>query len=144
VQLGAGTGCITRALLRRMRSDARLVAIEVNPVFVTECRRIADGRLVLQQDCAGSLPRILEKLGIGEIDYIVSSLPLAIMDDELVERILAVTQASLASDGMFLQYQYSLKHRRALEQRYREVRLDFTLRNIPPAFVYACSREATA
>jgi phospholipid N-methyltransferase len=127
-----------------MRADARLVAIEVNPVFVTECRRIADRRLILRQDCAGSLPQILEELGIGDIHYIVSSLPLAIMDDDLVERILAVTHASLAADGMFLQYQYSLKHRRALEQRYQAVRLDFTLRNIPPAFVYACSREATA
>jgi phospholipid N-methyltransferase len=144
VQLGTGTGCITRALLRRMRPDARLISIEVNPVFVADCRRIADARLALRQDCAGSLPRILEEMGVEEIDYIVSSLPLAIMDDQLVERILAVTHASLAADGMFLQYQYSLKHRRALKRRYREVRLDFTLRNIPPAFVYACSRETTA
>jgi phospholipid N-methyltransferase len=64
------------------------------------------------------------------------------MDDDLVERVLAVTHASLRPDGTFLQYQYSLKHRRALEQRYPQVRLGFTLRNFPPAFVYSCSRVA--
>lgn len=142
MQLGTGTGCITRALLRRMRPDARLLAVEVNPVFVAECSRIADRRLILRHGCAGSLERITRDLGITEIDCIVSSLPLAIMDDDLVERILAVTHASLGAEGTFLQYQYSLKHRRALERRYPHVRLDFTLRNFPPAFVYACSRVA--
>jgi phospholipid N-methyltransferase len=144
VQLGVGTGCITRELLRRLRPDARLISIEVNGVFVDECRQIHDPRLTLAHDCAASLPRILRDVGVGEIDYIVSSLPLAIMDDDLVDRILAVSQASLAPHGMFLQYQYSLKHRSALQRRYREVRLDFTIRNLPPAFVYACSQRPKA
>jgi phospholipid N-methyltransferase len=144
VQLGVGTGCITRELLRRLRPDARLISIEVNGVFVAECRQIRDPRLVLRHDCAGSLPRVRRELGLGDIDYIVSSLPLAIMDDQLVDRILAVSQASLAPHGMFLQYQYSLKHRAALRRRYRDVRLDFTIRNLPPAFVYACSQQPAA
>jgi phospholipid N-methyltransferase len=125
-----------------MRPDARLIAVEVNPVFVQECRRISDRRLLVRNDCAGSLDEIMAEIGVSEIDCIVSSLPLAIMDDDLVERVLAVTHASLRPDGTFLQYQYSLKHRRALEQRYPQVRLGFTLRNFPPAFVYSCSRVA--
>lgn len=131
---------ITRELLRRMRLDARLISVEVNPVFVAVGRRIRDPRLTVRHDCAGSLRTILQELAVREIDYVVSSLPLAMMDDELVDRILEVTHGSLAADGMFLQYQYSLKHRAALERRYRDVRLSFTLRNLPPAFVYSCSR----
>lgn len=142
MQLGTGTGCVTRALLRRMRPDARLVGVELNPVFVAECSRINDARFILRHDCASQLLRIAKDLELGEIDCIVSCLPLAIMDDTLVERILAVTHAGLGPEGTFVQYQYSLRHRRALEERYPEVRLDFTLRNIPPAFVYACSRES--
>lgn len=142
VQLGVGTGVITRELLRRMRPDSRLISVEVNPVFVDAGRRIRDPRLTVRHDCAGSLLQILEELGISEIDYVVSSLPLAMMNNDLVDRILEATHGSLAADGMFLQYQYSLKHRSALERRYRDVRLSFTLRNLPPAFVYACSRRA--
>jgi phospholipid N-methyltransferase len=142
VQFGVGTGCITRELLSRMRPDARLLAIEINPVFVAEGGQIRDRRFMLRQACASSLPRLLRDVGAraGDIDYIVSSLPLAIMDDDLVDRILAVSQASLSPGGMFVQYQYSLKHLGALERRYGDVRLGFTLRNFPPAFVYECSQ----
>lgn len=139
VQLGVGTGCITRALLRRMRPDARLLSVELNSVFVEECRDIIDPRLSLRQGCAGSLPALIEEHGFGEIDYIVSSLPLAIMDDDLVDQILTASDGFLADDGKFLQYQYSLSQRAVLERRFSDVRVGFTLVNIPPAFVYECS-----
>lgn len=139
VQLGVGTGCITRALLRRMHPDARLVSLELNTAFIEENRDLTDARLTLVQGCAGDLPDIVRDLGLGEIDYIVSSLPLAIMDDDLVERILTVSELLLAADGMFLQYQYSLSQRSNLERRFRDVRVGFTFANIPPAFVYECT-----
>lgn len=141
VQLGVGTGCITRELLRRLHPDARLISIEVNGVFVDGCH-IADPRLTLRHGCAGSLPAILAELGVGQADCIVSSLPLAIMDDHLVERILAVSQDALTEDGMFVQYQYSLSQRAVLERRFGAVRVGFTIANIPPAFVYECSGQA--
>jgi phospholipid N-methyltransferase len=145
VQLGVGTGCITRALLGKMRPDARLISLELNPVFVGECREeIHDPRLTLRQACAGSLPALVEELGLGRIDYIVSSLPLAIMDDELVERIIAASDDLLAPDGLFLQYQYSLSQRAMLERRFSDVRVGFTLANIPPAFVYECTPAISA
>jgi phospholipid N-methyltransferase len=145
VQFGVGTGCITRALLGKMRPDARLISLELNPVFVGECREeIHDPRLTLRQACAGSLPALVDELGLGRIDYIVSSLPLAIMDDELVERIIAASDDLLAPDGLFLQYQYSLSQRAVLERRFSDVRVGFTLANIPPAFVYECTPAISA
>jgi phospholipid N-methyltransferase len=139
VQLGVGTGCITRELLRRLHPSARLVSIEVNEVFVREGRRIRDPRLTVLHACASDLRALLDTLGIDRIDHVVSSLPLAIMDDRLVERILAGTESCLEPDGLFLQYQYSLSQRAALERWFGDVRVGFTLANIPPAFVYECS-----
>jgi len=141
VQLGVGTGCITRGILRRMRPDAHLVSLELNEVFIEENRELTDPRLTLVQGCASHLPRIATELGLGPIDYIVSSLPLAIMNPLKVERILRESDRLLAPDGMFLQYQYSLSERRTLERRFRDVRVGFTLANIPPAFVYECSPQ---
>lgn len=140
VQLGVGTGCITRALLRRMRPDARLMSLELNQVFIEENRDLVDPRLTMVQGCAGSLPDFTRQHGFGAIDVVVSSLPLAIMDDDLVERILRVSDQLLAHDGIFLQYQYSLSQRATLERRFRDVKVGFTLANIPPAFVYECSQ----
>lgn len=140
VQLGVGTGCITRALLKDLRPDARLLSVELNPVFVQECREeITDDRLVLREGCASELPTLLGELGIEEIDYVISSLPLAIMDSVMVDRIIAVSADHLAADGMFVQYQYSLRQRAALERRFREVYVGFALANIPPAYVYECT-----
>jgi phospholipid N-methyltransferase len=139
VQLGVGTGCITEELLERMRPDARLLALELNPVFVEECEEAGDPRLILRLANAADLEAVAEGAGIGKADYVVSSLPLNMMDDELVARILRAAQAQLAPHGLYLQYQYSLSHKDALERTFGEVKVGFTLANIPPAFVYECS-----
>ncbi len=144
VQLGVGTGCITRALLKRMRPRTQLVSLELNEVFIEENRDLTDARLTLVQGCASHLPRIADELGLDSIDYIVSSLPLAIMNKLRVERILRESGRLLSPDGMFLQYQYSLSQLKTLERRFADVRVGFTLANIPPAFVYECTPQAAA
>lgn len=139
VELGVGTGCVTRELLRRMRPDARLISLEINPAFIEVGRRIHDPRLTLRIECASHLLDIMDEEGIPSVDAVVSSLPLRIMDDALVDRILDVSRASLARGGRFHQYQYSLASYAKLADRYSDVGIRFTVRNTPPAFVYACT-----
>ena len=138
-----GTGCVTRKILRRMRPDARLISLEINPTFIEEARReLQDPRLTLRQACATTLPRILEEEGVEVVDAVVSSLPLSIMDNAAVEQILDVARDSLAPGGKFLQYQYSLNQRHRFSGRYSDVKVGFTALNIPPAFVYDCSQRS--
>ena len=144
VELGVGTGCVTRELLRRMRPDARLVSLEINPTFIEVCRSIEDPRLTLRQACATELPAVLEQEGITGVDAVVSSLPLSIMDDDVVDRILDGSRASLRPQGRFVQYQYSLSHHPRMTHRYSDVAVGFTLFNVPPAFVYQCSQGPAA
>jgi phospholipid N-methyltransferase len=139
VQLGVGTGCITEELLERMRPDARLLALELNPVFVQECEEAGDPRLILRLADAADLVRVAEAEGIREVDYVVSSLPLALIEDASVARILRASQDLLAPHGLFLQYQYWLSNKELLERTFDDVKVGFTLANIPPAFVYECS-----
>ncbi|HET7633039.1 MAG TPA: methyltransferase domain-containing protein [Gemmatimonadaceae bacterium] len=140
VEFGVGTGCVTREILRRMRPDARLISLEVNPTFIEDVgRRIHDRRLTLRVECASRLATVLEEEGIDAVDAVVSSLPLRIMDDALVDRILDVSRAVLKPGGRFHQYQYSLASYAKLADRYAQVGVRFTLFNTPPAFVYACT-----
>jgi len=139
VELGVGTGCVTRAILERMRPDARLISLEINPAFVEAGRRIGDPRLVVRHACASALPTVLAEEGIERVDAVVSSLPLKIMDQAVVDRILDVSRACLRPDGRFHQYQYSLSHYPKLADRYADVYVRFTVRNTPPAFVYECT-----
>jgi phospholipid N-methyltransferase len=124
-----------------MDADARLISLEINAAFVEEARKIRDPRLTVRQACATALPRILEEEGVAGVDAVVSSLPLSIMDDEVVEQILDVARDSLNPGGKFLQYQYSLNQRHRFSNRYSDVAVGFTPLNIPPAFVYDCSQH---
>lgn len=141
VELGPGDGCVTREILRRMRPEARLLALEINPVFVEQCRRINDPRLILRSACASRLPELLEEEGMEKADAVISSLPLAMMDDELVERILQASREALVSDGRFVQYQYSLSDHARVKAHYPSLTLGFTPLNVPPAFVYTCTKR---
>ncbi|HUX32509.1 MAG TPA: methyltransferase domain-containing protein [Gemmatimonadaceae bacterium] len=139
VELGIGTGCVTRAILKRMRPDARLISLEINPAFVEVGHRIGDPRLTVRHACASALPMVLAEEGIEQVDAVVSSLPLKIMDQTVVDRILDVSRECLRPDGRFHQYQYSLSHYPKLADRYADVGVRFTMRNTPPAFVYECT-----
>jgi phospholipid N-methyltransferase len=65
-------------------------------------------------------------------------LPLSIIDDETVSRILATVGTNLRPGGGFQQFQYSLANYSDMKPMFSNVKLRFTLRNVPPAFVYDC------
>jgi phospholipid N-methyltransferase len=138
-ELGPGTGCVTREILERMHPEARLVSLELNPVFVESCRSIPDSRLTVRCSCASRLPEVLDEEGIEGVDAVVSSLPLGMMDDDMVVRILRASRESLRPDGTFVQYQYSLSRHWGMKALYPSVAVRFTPFNVPPAFVYTCS-----
>jgi len=138
VELGPGNGCVTRALLKRMHPECRLICFELNSDFILQLNSLNDPRLHIHNVCASSIREVLDQLDIIEVDHIVSSLPLALIDDDVVVNILASVKANLRVGGRFLQYQYSLKNYSDLIPMFRHVKLKFTLRNMPPAFVYEC------
>lgn len=140
VELGPGTGCVTRAILERMHPECVLICFEVNSDFVEQLAAIEDSRLHVVNLCASSIRTALDELGIAEVDHIVSSLPLALIDDAVVKNILESVRSNLCEGGRFLQYQYSLRNYAELKPIFKNVKLDFTFRNMPPAFVYECTK----
>lgn len=140
VELGPGNGCVTRALLDRLHPDSILICLEVNKKFATKLMELNDSRLRIYTACASSIRQILDELDIHQVDHVVSSLPLALIDDEVVTSILTSVGANLREGGQFLQYQYSLKNYSDVKPIFKDVKVKFTLRNMPPAFVYECTK----
>ncbi len=136
IELGPGEGCVTQALLDRLGTEARLTAFEINPVFVDKVREIKDSRLRV-------LPLGAEQMGTffapESVDFIVSSLPLSMIPKEVKALILEQVQLVLKPSGQFIQYQYALQDYRLLHRYFTNVSVQFTLANLPPAFVYTCS-----
>lgn len=138
VELGPGNGCVTREILARLPPDALLISFEVESAFALELRKINDRRLCVFEGCATRLREVLDTLGVDKVDAVVSSLPLSLLPNATVASILASVGLNLEQGGQFLQYQYSLSNYAELKPLFRKVRLSFTLRNVPPAFVYDC------
>ena len=141
VELGPGTGCVTRALLQRLRPDARLVAVEINPRFVEEVRKnIVDSRLQVVQGSASDLSDILRQLGMGPVDCVVSVLPFASIPPTLRAEVMDAVRKGLRPGGTFVAIQYSgLVMPKLLEEHIGGYRVRRSWLNLPPALIYTCA-----
>jgi phospholipid N-methyltransferase len=140
VEFGPGTGVFTHKLLEKMSLDSKLLTFEINPAFYEELMTIQDNRLVVINDSAEKIDHYLTLHHQEKADYIVSSLPFAMIPDTVVDNILANSFEVLSPKGKFIQFQYSLNALSKLKSIYAKVKINFTFLNLPPAFVFICSR----
>jgi len=143
VEYGPGVGVITAEILRRMRSDAILIAIEMNPDFVTHLRSaLPDSRLKVVEGSAESVGEILERFGQGKADYIISGIPFSTISAAVRERILRNTSTALAPGGAFLVFQFSTRVLEDLQRVFSYVRRKFEPLNVLPAHLFFCQLGA--
>ena len=107
VELGAGTGGVTRAILRAMPEHARLLSIEINPHFYTLVTAIEDDRLITHLGSASELREIISCYGLDPPNVIVSGIPFSTMSRSQGTQILKDVSSLLAPDGHFVAYQVS-------------------------------------
>ncbi|GAA3169129.1 methyltransferase domain-containing protein [Blastococcus jejuensis] len=142
VELGAGTGVSTGEILARLRPDARLVALEIDPRLAEVMeQRFPDPRLQVVCDSAEN---VLEHLGDERADVLVCALPFTSLEPSLRRRLLDLLPLSLAPAGTAVVIQYSPLISGELRRRFPSVRRRISPRNVPPAFLFACSLEEDA
>jgi phospholipid N-methyltransferase len=137
VELGPGTGGTTRALLKAMSPRARLLSIELDPIFharltstVSDLRHFAE--------CA-SAERISELLAAHRLpapDAIVSGIPFSAMPTAVGERIAAAISAALAPGGRFVAYQVTPWVSTYTSPHLGPPKFEVELWNIPPMRVF--------
>lgn len=147
VELGPGTGALTRAILEEIGPQTLLLAVELNPRFAEHLRATLPARV---QVINGSGERLAEHLaahGRTAADCIVSGLPWASFSRELQQRLMTAVVQALRPGGRFTTFAYvhgvllpaGRRLRRMLDGGFREVeRTPVVWRNLPPAFVYRC------
>ena len=151
VELGPGTGVMTRALLDLLPSDATLLAFEINSRFTRHLRStISDSRLALIHAPAQALKEELSRRGYRRVDAVLSSLAMGLMSDRERHALLREISIYLKKKGTFTQYQYlhglQLRDRQLskfdmsglLGRYFRSVQRKIIWRNLPPAFVFTC------
>ena len=141
LEYGPGVGIFTAAILRRLRPDAKLVAIEMNPAFVEFVARwVRDPRLVLVEGSAANADEILASRGLPLANYIISCLPYAAMTPDARDAILRTAHRVLRPGGAFISYHYTPAMLPSLQAIFGNIGRDFEPLNIPPAWLFHCQR----
>ena len=147
VELGPGTGVFTDAILARLAPQARLVAVELNPVLAAQLSAARhDERLTVVRGSAAELPAAVS----GPVDAVVSGLPWTVMSRERRGHILDAVSEVLAPGGRFTTFAYlhaawtPPARDFTAELAYRFDRLErspVVWPNLPPAFVHRATRR---
>ncbi|MDQ4072121.1 MAG: methyltransferase domain-containing protein [Actinomycetota bacterium] len=139
VELGAGTGVYTRAILERIGSDARVLAFEVDPELSSAlASELRDPRLRVINDSAAEVARHLDG---ATAEVIVSAVPFTSLPAPERRQILHAAREVLGPEGVLLVLQYSPLIERELRQTFTEVRRRLSPLNVPPAFLFACQGD---
>jgi phospholipid N-methyltransferase len=142
VEYGPGVGVITSEVLRRMRPDAILIAIETNPQFVSFLRStIQDERLQVVEGSAEAVDEILRRYGHSNANYVISGIPFSTIPAPVRESILQKTCDVLKPGGSFLVYQFSTVVLQDLRRIFRYVTRQFEPLNVLPAHLFFCQPD---
>ena len=138
VELGAGTGPITEALIKRVKPHTKLLIVEIEAEFCERLRRRFPNADIIQGDAA-HMDQLLADRGISQVDHVVSGLPLPSIPHPIRKAILASAARSMGPDGVFRQltvmpYVYWNFYRNYFEN----VTFKLVPLNFPPAGVYLC------
>lgn len=143
VELGSGTGNVTRAILENGVRASDLWLVENDQVFADILRRRFPDTSVLQVNAA-TIERHLAALA-GSIDVIISGLPIVWFDRGNKNRILSGAFSLLRPHGRFVQFTYLGRSPVGAALRTRlGLRTSLTgicPVNLPPAFVYCFERS---
>ncbi len=140
VELGPGTGGTTRALLRAMQPEARLLAIEINPRFVNLLRRRGDPRLIVHHGSATEIRAALDEHNLGTPDVILSGIPFSTMTRQIGTEILRSVHDTLDPGGRFVAYQVRDRVESLGRSVFGRARVQTEMFNVPPMRVYRWER----
>lgn len=141
VEYGPGVGSFTGEILRHMRKDGILIAVETNADFVDFLRTsFRDPRLLVVHCSAAEVEKVLADKGLKQANYVVSGIPLSTIGDQVREDILLSTHRVLHPAGALLVYQFSPKALPDLRRIYSRVTRSFEPLNVLPAQVFHCAK----
>lgn len=143
VELGAGTGEVTKALLAAGIAPDRLALVERDPELIAFLRRHFRGPRIIEGDAA-RLPKLLAREGVAKIATVVSGLPLLSLPAEVVTGIVHGVFEALPKGAALVQFTYgpSPPIPKALRENLHLIGAHGRRiwRNVPPAVVWTFRR----
>lgn len=136
VELGPGMGGTTQAILRAMPQDARLLSVEINPLFHAMVSSIEDERLIAHLGSACDLREIVSQYQMQAPTAVISGIPFSTMDRNDGCRVLEAVTSILAPNGCFVAYQVSSRVASLCRPYLGQEQIALEPLNIPPMRIY--------
>lgn len=143
VELGPGTGVLTREMLSRLPENGKLIAIEINEDFARILREeFDDPRLVVYHGCATEIESALAAAECEQgADLIVSGIPFSMLDKEISRATLGAARRALCKRGRFVAYQFRSHITRAAQPVFGAPKTHLGFWNIPPMKIYVWNAD---
>ncbi len=146
VELGAGTGSITTALIENASDPSQIVVVECEASLCRLLRARFPQIRVIRGD-ARELERLIGSAEIGPVKAVVSGLPLLNMAKQDRSEIIDQCYAIMPLEGVMVQFTYGsvapVPRAVARQSGIAGERAGWVLRNLPPAAIWRYSREDT-
>ena len=143
VEYGPGTGVFTDRMLKGRREDTLILLLESNKKFYmllkNKYRNVPN--LFVIHASAEHIGTYLSQYDRPAADYIISGLPFSSLPAKLSAAILTQTRKYLKPGGKFITFQYTLLKKGLIGHYFPDIRIERTVRNIPPAYVLSCTNK---
>jgi phospholipid N-methyltransferase len=142
LEIGVGTGAITRFLLPKLPNRKSYLGIEIDKELVQSLNEKFPELLIFQGDACRAL-EIAQDAKVGKISYIISSLPFASLPKKTCKEILSEIDKFMQKGCIFRTFQYAhcyhlslaVEFRDYMNSRYGKARRSkLIVKNIPPAY----------
>lgn len=140
VEIGAGTGRLTRSLLRKISSDQSFGAIELDSELCAFLRQTLPAVRIIEGN-ALHIAQLIPSDWVGQVGMVISVVPLMYLPFTQRKKIIENCFSIMHSGGIFLQVTYSARSPiqgmeelcgRALQTK----RVGSLWKNFPPGFVW--------
>lgn len=143
VELGGGSGSITRSLIAAGIDPKRLYVVELDKELAIYLKKAFPQANIIQGNAA-ELGKILPPEIIGKVHRVVSGLPMTNMPENIRKQILESCFEIMSSRGAYLLYTY--RPRSSIDAKANHLtkqRLGTVFLNLPPATVWQYTKDST-
>ena len=142
LELGVGTGAITKVLQEIVPSRESYLGIEIDKTLVKSLKENFPALKIVRGNACDTFS-IYQKTGFGKVGYIICCLPFVSLPNDVGEKILGEIDKFMEQGCVFRTFQYAhgyyfpsaIKLREHMRNRYGKAkRSQLVVKNVPPAY----------